>query len=295
MTDDQSFDAPDPFDDELRRRFAGSAPAGSDPDVVLDAMRPQLARARTRRRASFASAIAGVAVIVIALAFVLGGGGGSSSVHTPPATQGPIRTVPPTPTTAGVGGSATTPDTLPDDHGNDEPTGVTTPSVPDAADEAPQTSTPTELTPPTQAVPADTPYSSDGGSIIVRFENGQVSLVSNSPAAGFSAEVHDNGPTARRGAVQQRADRVADPGRRRERSSRPRDHEALTKPRGTVRRVPPDPSPRRSPHGTHEPVHHAHAAVSSPPAASGPRRRRRCGDGPRALRGVQRRHRRRRQ
>ena len=84
MTDDQSFDAPDPFDDELRRRFAGSAPTGSDPDVVLDAMRPQLARARTRRRASFASAIAGVAVIVVALAFVLGGGGGSSSVHTPP-------------------------------------------------------------------------------------------------------------------------------------------------------------------------------------------------------------------
>ena len=38
-----SFDAPDPFDDELRRRFAGRRAAGSDPDVVLDAMRPQLA------------------------------------------------------------------------------------------------------------------------------------------------------------------------------------------------------------------------------------------------------------
>jgi hypothetical protein len=194
MTDDQSFDTPDPFDDELRRRFAGSASAGSDPDVVLDAMRPQLARARTRRRASFASAIAGGAVIVIALAFVLGGGGGSSSVHTPPATRGPVNTVPPAPapTTAGVGGSVT-PDTVASgsNGGGFFDVEPTTP----AADDAPQTSTPTEVTPPTQAVPADTPYSSEGGSIVVHFENGQVSLVSNSSAAGYSAEVHDNGPT----------------------------------------------------------------------------------------------------
>ena len=130
MTDDQSFDAPDPFDDELRRRFAGSAPAGSDPDVVLDAMRPQLARARTRRRASFASAIAGVAVIVVALAFVLGGGGGSSSVHTPPATEGPVRTVPPAPTTAGVGGSAQPPTPCPTTTGTANATpGITAPTA----------------------------------------------------------------------------------------------------------------------------------------------------------------------
>jgi hypothetical protein len=193
MTDDLSFDAPDAFDDELRRRFSGSAPAGSDPDLVLDAMRPQLARARTRRRASFASAIAGVAVIVVALAFVLGGGGGSSSVHTPPATEGPVRTVPPAPTTAGVGGSVT-PDTVADGSNGGATIG-SEPTGPASADDSPQTSTPTEVTPPTQAVPADTPYSSEGGSIVVHFENGQVSLVSSSPATGYSAEIHDNGPT----------------------------------------------------------------------------------------------------
>ncbi len=194
MTDDQSFDAPDPFDDELRRRFAGSAPAGSDPDVVLDAMRPQLARARTRRRASFASAIAGVAVIVVALGFALGGGGGgSSSVHTPPATEGPVRTVPPAPTTAGVGGSATTPDTLPDDHGNDEPTGVTTPSVPDATPPTAPEAAPATTTPAATAI--DQAYTSEGGSITVTLVNGQVSLTGSSPAPGFTEEVHDNGPS----------------------------------------------------------------------------------------------------
>jgi hypothetical protein len=195
MTDDQSFDAPDPFDDELRRRFAGSAPAGSDPDTVLDAMRPQLARARTRRRASFASAIAGVAVIVLALAFVLGGGsGGGGSVHTPPATQGPVRTVPPTPTTAGVGGSATTPDTLPDDHGNDQPTGVTTPSVPDATPPTEPEVAPATTTPSASSI-EQASYTSDGGSITVELVNGQVSLTGSSPAPGFTDEVHDNGPT----------------------------------------------------------------------------------------------------
>jgi hypothetical protein len=190
MNDDLSFDAPDPFDDELRRRFAGNSPAGSDPDAVLDAMRPQLARARSRRRASFASAIAGAAVVVVILAFVLGGGGGgSSSVHTPPAHDGPVNTVPPAPTTAGVGGSAT-PDTLPGDE-SEEAAGVTIPSVPDA-------------TPPTEPDPATTApstsifqawYTSDGGSITVDLVDGRVSLTSSSPAAGFTDEVHDNGPS----------------------------------------------------------------------------------------------------
>ena len=67
MSDDLSFDRLDPLDDELRRRFAGPAPAEADPDIVLDAMRPQLERRATRRRASIASALAGVAVVVVVL------------------------------------------------------------------------------------------------------------------------------------------------------------------------------------------------------------------------------------
>jgi hypothetical protein len=191
MSDEPHEDA---IDDELRRRFDAGAPAAADPDAVLDAMRPRLRQARTRRRASFASAIAGVAVIVIVLAFALGsGGGGTDSVRVPPASHGPVSTVPPTPTpsTAPSGGSAT-PSTVPaDDHGTDGAANGSSPTTPDET-------TPTEA-PPTVPVttPAarDEPYSSTGGSIVVHLENGQVSLASSSPAGGFTAEVHDNGPS----------------------------------------------------------------------------------------------------
>jgi len=44
-------------------------------------------------------------------------------------------------------------------------------------------------------VPASTEsFSSAGGSITVSTDGTVVSLVSSSPAAGFAAEVHDNGP-----------------------------------------------------------------------------------------------------
>ena len=182
---------PDPVDDELSRRFGAGAPVNSDPDVVLDAMRPRLQQARTRRRASFASAIAGVAVVVVVLAFVLGsGGGGDGSVRTPPASNAPRLTVPTVPTAAPSGGSAT-PDTVPstvDDHGDDSAT-VTTPTVPETT---PVTNAPPAISPP---APVDRSYSSAGGSIVVRLLDGQASLVSSSPSPGFSAEVSDNGPT----------------------------------------------------------------------------------------------------
>jgi hypothetical protein len=154
---------PDAVDDELRRRFGAGAPTDADPEVVLDSMRPRLQRARTRRRASFASAIAGVALLVVVLAFALGtGGGGDGSVRVPPASQQPVTTtVPSTPSTTPEGGSAT-PDTV----GG-------------------------QVAPAAQEVT----YPSDGGSIVVRLADGEVSLVSSTPAAGYSAELHDNGPT----------------------------------------------------------------------------------------------------
>ncbi|HEY3673263.1 MAG TPA: hypothetical protein VGN51_20170 [Acidimicrobiia bacterium] len=184
---------PDALDEELRRRFAGGSPASSDPDVVLDAMRPQLARARTRRQVSFASAIAGVAAIVVVLAFVLGsGGGGGGSVRTPPASNGPINTVPPVPTTADVGGPAT-PDTV---AGGSDRGGLvgSDPAAPDATpptQPAPVTTSGSQLAPAGQ----EATFSSAGGSIVVRLADGAASLVSDSPAAGYSAEVHDNGPS----------------------------------------------------------------------------------------------------
>jgi hypothetical protein len=182
---------PDAIDDELQRRFGAGAPNDGDPDAVLDAMRPRLQQARTRRRASFASAIAGVAVVVVVLALVLGsGGGGGGSVHAPPASNAPHTSVPTVPTTAPTGGAATpgtTPSTV-DDHG-DGSTSPTTPTVPDSA---PTTDAPPPISP---AAPHDEPFPSEGGSIVVRLADGQVSLVSSSPAAGYTPDVHDNGPT----------------------------------------------------------------------------------------------------
>ena len=199
MSDDVRFDAPDPFDDELRRRFASGATGDADPDAVLDAMRPRLQRARTRRRASIAGALGGAAVVVVVVLFVLGAGGGGNtgSVHTPPATHSPVRTLPTAPTTGPSGGSAT-PDSVPapiDDHGVDAASGATTPTTPEAPGDATATSVPPALTPPANEPPSDTSYSSDGGSIVVRLADGALSLVSSAPAPGFSADVHDDGAT----------------------------------------------------------------------------------------------------
>jgi hypothetical protein len=186
---------PDAFDEELSRRFGAGAgaPAEADPDVVLDAMRPRLQQARTRRRASLASAIAGVAVVVVVLAFVLGGGGGGGgSVRTPPASNSPgtPTTTSSTPsTTAPTGGSAT-PDTV---HGREqEQASATTPSVPDAT---PPATSPSDTTPPDATSIVQAWANSDGGSIGYEFVDGRISLAGVTAAPGYTAQVQDNGPT----------------------------------------------------------------------------------------------------
>jgi hypothetical protein len=50
--------------------------------------------------------------------------------------------------------------------------------------------------PPVPSVPAGTQaFSSVGGSIVVAVHGSSLSLVSSSPAVGFEAEVHENGPS----------------------------------------------------------------------------------------------------
>jgi hypothetical protein len=189
MNDDLRFD---PVDDALRRRFADGAPAGPDADTVLGDLRPRLRRARNQRRAVFSGALAAAAVVVVLLVLAFAGGGGTGSVRTPPASGGrnpdrgaAITTVPqPTVTTVddnGSGGSGAD-DTAP------SPTADTGAALPGAG--------PVPETVPT-TTPAATPasYSSAGGSIVVNFDGSTVSLASSSPAAGFTAEVHDNGPS----------------------------------------------------------------------------------------------------
>jgi hypothetical protein len=120
------------------------------------------------------------------------GGGGTGSVRTPPAgggrnpDDGALTTTVPQPTVTtvddhGSGGSGAD-DTVP------APTADTGAATPGAS--------PVPETVPTSApTPTTMSYSSAGGSIVVNFDGSSVSLASNSPAGGFTAEVHDNGPS----------------------------------------------------------------------------------------------------
>ena len=73
------------------------------------------------------------------------------------------------------------------------------------------------------AVPSGTQsFSSVGGSIVVSVNGSSISLASSSPAAGFAAEVHDNGPSRVEVRFTERPDRVAHPGRARQRRRRRR-------------------------------------------------------------------------
>ena len=88
----------DPFDERLGRELRAAAPAATDADGALAALRPRFARARERRRVAIAGAwgLAGAGVVAVGL--VVFGPGGTGSIHTPPATR-PDRGVTTTTTT----------------------------------------------------------------------------------------------------------------------------------------------------------------------------------------------------
>jgi hypothetical protein len=183
MSDDSFFD---PIDSELRRRFDAATPrTPGDPDAVLDDLRPQLRRARTRHRAALGGMAAGVVAIVAVAGFALIGGASNPNVNTPPATHSTVPepdvttpTTPTVPTSVDDGGSlqAQQDQTEADLQAESDriggllETGTTT--APAAAQ--------------TQA------FSSAGGSITVTLANGSLSLTSTSPAAGQYAQVTKN-------------------------------------------------------------------------------------------------------
>jgi hypothetical protein len=195
MTDDFEFD---PREQELRRRFGALDTAPDDADAVLDSMRPRLRQAQRNHRiaTSAMATLVLVAAVVVGLAVFRGSDSGSVRI-TPPAgnsPSAPTTTAPPdssTPTvstSAGVDntaptGSTPTGETRPEPSGTGTPAGGTTPAT-----------TP-EPGPTTAPVNSDTPYASAGGSIVVHRSGSTISLGSSTPAAGYTQEVHDNGPT----------------------------------------------------------------------------------------------------
>jgi hypothetical protein len=198
MTDEPTQDA---LERELHRRFAESARGVDDTDAVLTAMRPRLARARRNRRLATGSAVV-LGVALVAVVFVVAAFSGvdhDRRVNVPPASHAPVA-----PTTTGAsaatGGAGAT-DTVPsaDPGGKPEDNGTVPPPATTPANDAAPGAGPVgapDATAATTVPPAtDTTYSSPGGSIGVHRSGDTISLASSAPAAGFTPEVHDNGPT----------------------------------------------------------------------------------------------------
>src|SRR5262249_9440790 len=126
-------------------------------------------------------------------------------VNVPPASHAPVA--PATtgaPASTGATGDPRATGTAPaDPGGKPEDNGTVPPpaATPAANDASPAAGT--VATPDPPAAPGapprppatDTTYSSPGGSIAVHRSGDTISLASSAPAAGFTPEVHDNGPT----------------------------------------------------------------------------------------------------
>ncbi len=192
MNDDLRFD---PVDDELRRRLGDQAPDPGDADLVLDELRPRLRRARTRRRAALSGALATVAILLVLAVVALSGGGGTGSVRTPPASGGGDLSPRPGVTTTLREPTVTTLD----DHGSsgsgaDDST-VTTSGTDDGTGGTGAVTPGADPVAPTAPTARQESYPSTGGAIVVTSDGTTISLVSQSAATGYTAEVHDNGPT----------------------------------------------------------------------------------------------------
>jgi hypothetical protein len=203
MNDSTPFDRierdDDAIDAELRRRFdaaataAAASPSTDDADAVLETMRPRLRRAQVRHRTIMAGAAVAAVIAAVAVFFSVSGPG-DRSVRTPPATHSTV----PQPSPAVTTTRPAVPTTTLDDHGTDSGasgntgTAATSPAE-DSGGSSGRPSSPSTPAPPTAS--GDHSYTSAGGSVTVTAANGTIALASSTPAAGFTQEVHDNGPT----------------------------------------------------------------------------------------------------
>ncbi len=188
MTDDFEFD---PLESELRRRFDTLDARQEDPDAVLDAMRPRLRRAQRNHRIanSAAASLVVVAAVVVGLAAFRGSDTGSVRV-TPPATHSPSVSTTIAPPDQGTPAVSTPDGTGESDQSGHAPTDGSQ-STPTGSGTVPEPVPEQTTTPPS----SDTPQTSPGGSIVVHRSGSTISLGSSTPAAGYTQEVHDNGPT----------------------------------------------------------------------------------------------------
>jgi hypothetical protein len=189
----------DELDRALSHGLSGLASGVGDTDEVLAGMRPRLQRALTRHRATRIGGAALVLVLAGTGVAFLAAGGSSHKLNVSAGTTTAPSTIPErrhhrtaTTTTTQLFTTQTIPTNLP------LPTitapVVTVPSPPVTAKRSnrpPATITTTTTVPSTAA---DHTYSSVGGTLIVRFANGNLSLVSYTPANGYTAVLAWNLP-----------------------------------------------------------------------------------------------------
>ena len=189
MTDDRR----DALDDALTRGLGSLAPSESqfDAEATLTGMRPRLQRARLHHRFTIAgSTLAIVAILVAGTAVLTNRSEGANKIETPAASSIPDDTTtrptttttrPSTSTTRGTTTPTTTPATTPDSTPDTTPSGGVTPGT-------------TPGTAPAPVAPTTKTYTTVGGNAVIRLQNPNVTLVSYSPAPGYTATVNKSGP-----------------------------------------------------------------------------------------------------
>jgi hypothetical protein len=186
-------DERDPLDETLGEGLRGLAPSefALDADRTLGELRPRLRQARARRRLALSTSVLGALVVVV---------GGAALLRHDPSSRLDVQGRPrPTVSTLGPSTSVehrATTTTAPSRSNTTVPGPVVTapttpPTTPATSPTSSPTSSPTTIVPP---APVTKTYSSAGGRITVRFAGGRLTLVSKSPAVGYTAEVHTQQP-----------------------------------------------------------------------------------------------------
>lgn len=173
----------EPIDDELRRRLGAAGPQPGDPDATLGALRPRYRRAKRRHQLVVAggTAVAVVAILGVGTAVLGTGGSDPQRVRVPAANSSVPNGA--TSTTSPPNGAPTAP-----------PNPTTTPGTGGSDKAGTGTTGSTTATSTAPAEPTTHTYTSSGGSVVVKLDNGALSIVSTQPASGYTEERHDTGP-----------------------------------------------------------------------------------------------------
>lgn len=161
------------FDDPQMERLLGGA-GGAFPDVntAYSQVRGRVRVIRRRR-----TMVAGTAACLLMVGgAIFAAQGGPSRANLTPATDGLSTTTPSTTDTTLVVDSTTPSGGTTDDHGGATGTGAST------------TSTTPGATTTTAAAVQSATYNAVGGTVVVKLDHGALSLVSATPAAGFTID-----------------------------------------------------------------------------------------------------------